>query len=150
MLTRDLAFTERPIWHCRTEQDISFTIIYTPLLLTLHLQTALLLFFTGKISKLRLSFTSNPATSSPHSPSPPATPPDFSVLTPVSESKIHKILSNCPNKQFDSDPILTQILYQAYQRMFIRTHPINHQHCQPLISGQFHPTLKEICHHATP
>ena len=107
-------------------------------------------FFTGKISKLSLSLTSNPTTSSPHSPSPPATPPDFSVLTPVSESKIHKILSNCPNKQFDADPILIQILYQAYQRMFIRTHPHNHQHCQPLISSQFHPTLKEICHHATP
>ena len=37
-------------------------------------------FFTGKISKLRLSLTSNPATSSPHSPSPPATPPNFSVI----------------------------------------------------------------------
>ena len=34
-------------------------------------------FFTGKISKLRLSLTSHPATSSPHSPSPPATPPNF-------------------------------------------------------------------------
>ena len=35
-------------------------------------------FFTGKISKLRLSLTSHPATSSPHSPFPPATPPNFS------------------------------------------------------------------------
>jgi len=47
---------------------------FPPLVLALHLQTALLLFFaffllllTGKISKLRLSLTSNPATSSPHS-----------------------------------------------------------------------------------
>ena len=55
----------------------------------------LLAFFTGKISKFRLSLTSNPATSSPHSPSPPATPPDFSVLTLVSESEVYKILSNC-------------------------------------------------------
>ena len=56
-------------------------------------------FSTGKISKLRLSLTRNPATSSPHSPPPPATPPNFSVFTPVSESEVHKILSNCPNKQ---------------------------------------------------
>jgi len=39
--------------------------LYPPLLLVLHLQTALL-FFKGKISKLRLSLTSNLATSSPH------------------------------------------------------------------------------------
>jgi len=72
-----------------------------PLLVALHLQTPLLLFFTGEMSKLRLSLTSNPATSSPHSPSPPATPPDFSLFTTTSESEIHKFLSNCPNKQFD-------------------------------------------------
>ena len=65
---------------------------YRPLLLALHLQTALPLFSTGKISKLRLSLTSNPSTSSPHSSSPPATPPDFSVFTPASESEVHKIL----------------------------------------------------------
>ena len=64
--------------------------LYPPHLLALYLLTALLLFFTGKISKLRLSLTSNPATSSPHLPFPPATPPDFSVFTPASESEIHK------------------------------------------------------------
>jgi len=48
---------------------------FPPLLLALHLQTPLLLFFTGKISKLCPSLTSHPATSSPHSPSPLATPP---------------------------------------------------------------------------
>jgi len=64
-----------------------------PPLLALHLQTALLLFFTGKISKLRLSLTSHPAASSPHSPSPPATTPNFSVFTPASESEVYKILS---------------------------------------------------------
>ena len=41
------------------------------------------------------SLTSNPATSSLHSPSPPATPPNFSVFSPASESEVHKILSNC-------------------------------------------------------
>jgi len=46
--------------------------------------------------------------SSPHSPYPPATPPDFSVFTPASESEIHKILSNIPNKHSDSDHIPTQ------------------------------------------
>jgi len=48
-------------------------------------------FFTGKISKLRLSLTSYPATSSPHSPSPYAAPPNFSVFTPASESEVYKI-----------------------------------------------------------
>jgi len=57
---------------------------YPPLLLALHLQTALLLFFTSKISKLCLSLASNPAASSPHSPSHPVTPPHFSVFTPAS------------------------------------------------------------------
>ena len=63
-------------------------------------------FFTGKISKLRLSLTSHPATSSPPSPSPPATPPNFSVFTPASEPEVYKILSSCPNKlsTFPSSP----------------------------------------------
>ena len=86
---------------------------YPPLLLALHFQTALLLFFTGKISKLHLSLTSNPATSSLHSPSPPATPPDFSLFTRASESEIHKILSNCPNKHSDSVPIPTWLLKEC-------------------------------------
>ena len=51
-------------------------------------------FFTGKISKLPLYLTSKPSTSSSHSPSPPATPPNFSVFTPAPESEVHKILSN--------------------------------------------------------
>jgi len=42
-------------------------------------------YFTGKISKLRLSLASNRAASSLHSPSPPATHPDFSIFTPASE-----------------------------------------------------------------
>jgi len=69
---------------------------YPPLLLALHLQTALLLFFTSKISKLCLSLASNPATSSPHSPSHPVTPPHFSVFTPASESESTR---SCPTVQ---------------------------------------------------
>ena len=38
---------------------------------------------------------------------PPATPRNFSVFTPASESEVYKILSNGPNKQSDSDPIPT-------------------------------------------
>jgi len=91
---------------------------FAPLLLAFQLQIALLLFFTGKISKLRLSVTSHPATSSPHSPSPPATPHNFSVFTPASESEVYKILSNCPNKQSDSDPIPTWLLTECSSFLF--------------------------------
>ena len=112
---------------------------YPPLLLALYLQTALL-FFTGKISKLRLSLTSNPATSSPHSPSPTATPPNFSVFTPASESKVHKILSNCPNKQPDSDSILTWHLKEC-SSVLVPT--IINIVSLSIISSQFHPTLEE-------
>ena len=42
-------------------------------------------FFTGKISKLRLSLTSNPTTSSPHSPSPPG-PPLTSQFSPLPQN----------------------------------------------------------------
>ena len=54
------------------------------------------LFSRQNIQTLRLPLTSNPArlTSSPHSPSPPATPPDFSVSIPASESEIYTIPSN--------------------------------------------------------
>jgi len=40
--------------------------------------------------------------------------PDLSVFTPASESEVHKmILSNCPNKQSDSDPIPTWLLKEC-------------------------------------
>jgi len=95
---------------------------------------------TGKIPKLRLSLTSHPATSSPHSPSPHATPPNFSVFTPASESEVYKILSNCPNKQSDSDPIPTWLLKECSSLLVPTiTNIVN----LSLITGQFHPTLKE-------
>jgi len=78
---------------------------YRPLLLALHLQAALTLFFTGKISKLRLSLTSNPTTSSPHSPSSPDTPPDFSVFTLPQNPKSTR---SCSTVQTSN---LTQIPY---------------------------------------
>ena len=99
-------------------------------------------FFTGKISKLRLSLTSNPTTSSPHSPSPPATPPDFSVFSPASESEVYKILSNCPNKQSDSNPILTWLLECWSILVPTITSIVNPlPHFRPV--SWFHPTLKE-------
>jgi len=99
---------------------------YRSLLLALHLQTALLLFFTGKISKLRLSLTSNTTTSSPHSPSPPATPPDFSV-SPLPQNP--KSTRPCPTVQTSN---LTRIPYlPAFPQ-------------SPILStGQFHSTLKK-------
>ena len=56
-----------------------------------------------------------------------ATPPDFSVFTPARESEIHKMLSNFPNKQSDSDPIPTWLLKECPS-----VHASSHQHCQPL------------------
>jgi len=97
-------------------------------------------FFTGKISKLRLSLTNHPATSSPHSPSPAATPPNFSVFTSASEFEVYKILANCPNKQSDLDPIPTWLLKECSS--FLVPTIINIVNLS-LISGQFHPTLNE-------
>ena len=109
---------------------------YSPLL-ALHFQTALL-FFTVKISKLCLSHR-QPYCIISHSPSPPATPPDLSVFTP-SEPDIHKILSNYPNMQSDSDPIPTCLIKEC-SSVFIPavTNIVN----LSLISGHFHPILKQ-------
>ena len=53
-------------------------------------------------------------------------------------TKVHKILSNCPNKQSDSDPIPTWLLKECSSVLVIGD-IVN----LSLISGQFHPTLKE-------
>jgi len=85
-----------------------------------------------------MSLASNPTMTYPHLPSSSATPPVFSTLTPASESQIHKILSNCPNKQSDSDPIPTWLLKECASVLSI-TNVVN----LSLTSGQFHPILKE-------
>ena len=65
-----------------------------------------------------------------------ATPPNFSIITPASESEV----SNCPNKQSDSDPIPTWLLKECSSLLVPTiTNIVN----LSLISGQFHPTLKE-------
>ena len=97
-------------------------------------------FFTDKISKLRLFLTSNPTTSSPHLPSPPGTHADFSVFSPASESEVHKILSNCPDKLSDSDPISTW-LHKECSSLLVPTITNTVNLC--LTIGQFPPTLKE-------
>jgi len=97
-------------------------------------------FFTDKISKLRFPLTSHRATSSTHSPSPPATPPNFSVFTLASESEVYKILSNCPNKQSDSDPIIAWLPKECSSFL---VHTITNIVNLSLISGQIHSTLKE-------
>jgi len=81
---------------------------YPPLLLALHLQTVLLLFHrqniqTSSFSHQQPCYIISALILSCQSP-------DFSVSTPASESEVHKILSNCPNKQSDSDPIPTWLL----------------------------------------
>jgi len=70
-------------------------------------------FFTDKISKFRFSLLNNSALVSSHSHSPPALPPDYSTFKLVTESEISKILSSCPNKQSDSDPIPTWLLKEC-------------------------------------
>jgi len=103
------------------------------------LQTALPFFHRQNIQTPSLSHQ-QPTTSSPHSPTPPATPPDFSVFTPASESEVHKILYNCPNKQSDSDPIPTWLLKECSSTLVPTiTNIVN----LSLTTGQFHPTLKE-------
>jgi len=99
------------------------------------------LFFTGKISKRGLSLTSNPATSSPHSPSPPTTPltSQFSPLPQDPKSK-----RSCSTVQTSN---LTQIPYPpGWSKMFICTVPVStitNIVNFSLTSGQFHPTLNE-------
>jgi len=55
-------------------------------------------YFTGKIHKLRLSLAAISSVLSPHSPSPPVTPPQISSFRSASKSEISQILLNCPNK----------------------------------------------------
>jgi len=97
-------------------------------------------FFTDKVSKLHLSLTSSSATTSPHSPSPSTSPPDFSTFQPASEAEISKILLGCPNKQSDSDPIPTCLLKQCASILVPTiTNIVN----LSLNSGEFHPALKQ-------
>jgi len=59
---------------------------------------------------------------------------------PGSESEIHKVLSNCPNKQSDSDPIPIWLLKECASVLVPTiTNIVN----LSLTSGQFHPILKE-------
>jgi len=60
-----------------------------------------------KISRLRISLTSNPAYFYFISTLTPTAPSNFSSFGPASEFEISKIYINCPNKQSDSDPIPT-------------------------------------------
>jgi len=108
---------------------------YLPLPQPVHL-----LILTDKISKLRLSLLNNSTPISPHSPSPTATPPDFSTFKPATESEISKILSSSPNKQSDSDPIPTWLLKE---RSSVLIPTITNIVNLSLSSGNFHFTLKE-------
>ena len=116
---------------------------YLPLTQVCHLLTALLL--SSPIKYLNfvvcpLLASSNPTMTSPHLPSPSATPPVFSTFTPASVSEIHKILPNCPTKQSDSDPIRTWLLKECASVLVPTiTNTVN----LSLTSGQFHPILKE-------
>ena len=88
------------------------------------MQTALLLFFTGKISRLRLSLTSNPLH---HLRTQPLT------LTCQFYSCLG-IRSPQDSVQLSKQGILLRSHHPhlASQRMFIHTCSHNHQYCQPL------------------
>jgi len=65
---------------------------------------------------------------------------DFSSFPPASESEIHNILSNYPNKQPNSDPITTWLLEECASLTFPTiTNIVN----LSLASGQFHLIIKE-------
>ena len=85
-------------------------LISCPLAISHHVVTSLAdsfaSFFTGKISKFRLSLTSHPTTSSPHSPSPPATPHN-SQSSPLPQNP--KSTRSCPAVQTSN---VTQIRSQ--------------------------------------
>ena len=67
---------------------------------------------------------------------------DFSVVTPASEPEIHKILSNCQTTnliQIPPTPGFSKNVECSSALVPIITNTVNIS----LISGQFHPTLKE-------
>jgi len=92
------------------------------------------------LSKLRLSLANSSTSASPHSPSSPITPPDFSTFKPASESEICKILFSCRNKQSDSDFIPTWLLKECSALLVPTVTDIVNL---SLSSGNFHHTLKE-------
>ena len=49
--------------------------------------------------KQNVKLANNSSSTSPHSPSPPVAPPDFSVFKPTSKYEVSKILFDSPNKQ---------------------------------------------------
>ena len=69
-------------------------------------------FFSDKIEKLRLAFTPD-STADPHYPLPSHPPPEFSLFSPTSDEEILKVISECPNKQCDLDPIPTWLLKKS-------------------------------------
>jgi len=90
---------------------------------------------------LRLSLANNSSSTSPHSPSPPVAPPDFSVFKPTSESEVCKILFNSPNKQSDSDASPTWLLKECASVIIPTiTNIVN----LSLSSGHFHPLSKSL------
>ncbi len=71
-------------------------------------------FFSDKIEKLRLAFSSNPSSpSDPHSPGPSSTPPAFTSFRLATDSEIQKLILDSPNKQSQLDPLPTWLLKQC-------------------------------------
>ena len=96
-------------------------------------------FFKDKISQLRLQLSPN-ATQSPHYPSPPALPPDFSTFPPATIEEISRIIHDCPNKQCDLDALPMSLLKHCSSVLApVITCIVN----LSLATGEFSPQLKK-------
>ena len=98
-------------------------------------------FFKDKISQLRLKLSPN-ATQSPHYPSPPAPPPDFSTFPAVTIEEISRIIHDCLDKQCDLDARAMLLLKHCSSVLApVITRLVN----LSLATGEFfHPLKKSI------
>jgi len=116
--------------HCKSSSPLPTTSPGT------SLADSLASFFTGKISKLHLSFS--PATLLHHLCTHPLLPalPLTSQFLPLPQN----LKSSCPNKQSDSDSIPNWLLKECSSVLVPTTTNIVNL---SLSTGQFHPTLNE-------
>ena len=84
-------------------------------------------FFTEKINKLRLSLTAVSSVLCSHSPSPPATSPQFSTSRATTKSEISKILFNCH--------LILILFLLGFLKMCFSSCSYYNQYSQPAVSS---------------